>query len=191
MRGLALQMPDLLLVAALAVLSPVIPIVLTKTFEFSSVAVGVVTAAIGLSKVAGTLVAQALVTSRGSTRTILAMVGSGAALSLLLTMPVAWWLFVPIVLLAVLVLAGAWPLVVDASQARTALGSRGAFAETWNVREYAVIALATAAASALYGHARSAAPMFALGAVLLVGALLSAGLVMRKPAQVPPGACST
>jgi MFS family permease len=184
-HGLTMQLPDLLLVAALAFLSPVIPIVLTNTFHFSSVAVGVVMAGIGLAKVVGTVVARALVTARGSTWTILGMLGSGTGFCLLLTVTVAWWLFVPTVLLAVLVLAGAWPLVVDACQARTALAARGAFAAAWNIREYGVIALSTAGASWMYGTAGSATPMFMLGAALLVGAVLSAAAMMRKPIAAP------
>jgi predicted MFS family arabinose efflux permease len=185
LRGVRVQAPDLLLISGLAVSGNLSAIVLTDGFGFSAGAVGAVLAAVGVAKVAGTVLARSLAASRGVPTAVTLLLSAASVLFVVLALARSPWLFVPAVLAAVLVLAGAWPLLVDACQARTAVADRASFAAAWNVREYATIAGVTVAASAAYGAAHATAPIFALAAVLLAGAVLAGRATMRRPVHVP------
>jgi MFS family permease len=188
LNGLTVQIPDLLLVAGMTVLVPLTPILLTDAFHVSALVVGFVMAAVAVAKIAGTLLARRLVDRQGISFAILAMTGAGAGLCLALAGAVTVWVFVPAVLAAVLAVNGVWPLVVDAGQARTAEHGRSTLTIAWNVREYVVIASATAGAAALYTAFGRIAPLFVLGALLFVLAAVAATVVLRLPVVIPQSA---
>lgn len=187
-RGVNAQFSDLLLVAVLAIYGQLVPIVLTGTFDVSAEAIGIVMAGVGAAKITGTYLARGLLSVWGRGPTIIGMIGTGSILCLLVTLVASTWAFLMLVITAELVLAGAWPLLVDACQARVVVSERAAFTAAWNIREYGVIALTTASAGWLYSQSHALAPMFGLGGVLLIGAMVATAAMMRRPVYAP--ACS-
>jgi MFS family permease len=183
--GLRVQVPDLLLVAGLSMLVPLMPIILTDVYHVSASGVGLIMAGVAIAKIAGTLVARRLVCARGSSFAILVMIAIGAGMCLLVIAAFRVWLFVPAVLATVVALAGAWPLVVDAGQARTAEHVRSKLTVAWNVREYAVIAATTVGGAWLYTAVGRATPLFVLSAVLLLLSALAAAFVLSMPVVLP------
>ena len=187
-QGVNAQFSDLLLVAVMALFGQLVPIVLTGTFDVSAGAIGIVMAGVGAAKITGTYLAGGLLSIWGRGPTIIGMIATGSILCLLVTLVASTWAFLTLVITAELVLAGTWPLLVDACQARVIVSERAAFTAAWNIREYGVIALMTASAGWLYGQSHAIAPMFGLGGVLLIGAVLAAAALMRRPVYTP--ACS-
>ena len=175
------QVPDLLLVSALALLLPLAPVVLAREFRLSPFSVGLVMGFVAVAKVAGTFVARFVTRVSGPRRTILILLAAGAAFCLLLCSALTLSLFVTSLLATALAATGAWPLVVDAAQARVEPAARRSLAVRWNAREYALIAVATAASGWLLTELGSAIPVFALAAVLFGAAAASAAVALRRP----------
>lgn len=187
-RLLAIQVPDLLLVAGLAVLLPLAPVVLVREFGLAPFGVGLVMGGVAVSKIAGTFVARIIARSSGPRRTILILLAAGTSFSLLLSSALTLSLFVTTLFATALAATGAWPLVVDAAQARIEPGARGGLAVRWNVREYALIAATTAASGWLLTAAGSAIPLFVLAAALFGGSAATAAILLRRPVWRPrPG----
>jgi MFS family permease len=184
-RQLRLQVPDLLLVTGLALLLPLAPVVLAREFGLAPLDVGLVIGAVALAKIAGTFVARALTRSSGPGRTILLLLAAGTTFSLLLTAAPTLPLFVVALLATALAGTGAWPLVVDAAQARAEPEDRRRLAVHWNAREYVLIAAATAASGWLLTELGSPAPVFALAALLFAAAAAAAALQLRRPIRRP------
>jgi hypothetical protein len=180
-RGLAVQVPDLLLVAALALLLPLAPVVLARHFGLSPFAIGLVTAGVAGSKIAGTVAARLIARGSGPRRTILLLLGGGAVFCIVLCAALTLSLFVTALFATALATTGAWPLVVDAAQARVEPAARRSLTVHWNVREYALIAATTLVSGWLLTTLGSAIPLFALAAFLFACSAGSAAILLRRP----------
>jgi hypothetical protein len=184
-RQLAVQVPDLLLVAALALLLPLAPLVLARDFRLSPFATGLVMAGVAASKIAGTLAARLIARGSGPRRTILLLLAGGTSFCLLLCAAFTLSLFVTALFATALAATGAWPLVVDAAQARVDPAARSGLTVRWNAREYALIAATTLTAGWLLTTIGSAVPLFVLAAVLFAGSAASAAVLLRRPVWRP------
>ena len=178
---LAVQVPDLLLVAGWALLLPLAPVVLSDGYGLGPLAIGIVMSALSVAKIGGTFVARSLSRRRGPRRTTVALLAGAAALSLSLCVAGAAPVFVVVLFATTLATAGAWPLVVDAAQARVPPERRQGLSVVWNTREYVVVAAATFVAGRVLGTFSSAAPLFVLAAILIGAAALVAAAVTRRP----------
>jgi MFS family permease len=186
-RGLSVQVPDLLLVAGLALLFPLTPLVLHHSFGFSPVAVGLVVAGISVSKIVGSFVAGRLTRSRGSRTAILGMLASASGLAVALAFLGTAGLFVAVLMLAAVAAFGAWPVIVDASLARIRPAERGDVTVAWNAREWSVIAVAIASGGWVL---ESSSPTILLvGSAGLIGLSAAASrAVYRRPVELPEAA---
>ncbi len=180
-RGLSVQVPDLLLVAALALLLPLAPVVLARNFGLTPFAVGLVTAGVAGSKIAGTVAARLIARGSGPRRTILLLLGGGAGFCVVLCAALSLSVFVTALFATALATTGAWPLVVDAAQARVDPASRRSLTVRWNAREYALIAATTLVSGWLLTTLGSAVPLFALAAFLFACSAASAAILLRRP----------
>jgi MFS family permease len=180
-RQLAVQVPDLLLVAALALLLPLAPVVLAREFGLAPFSIGLVMGGVALSKIAGTFVARLITSASGPRRTILILLAAGASFCLLLCSAITLSLFVTTLFAVALTGTGVWPLVVDAGQARVEPGARRSLTVRWNAREYILIAVATALSGWLLTTVGSAVPIFALAALLFACSAGSAAILLRRP----------
>ena len=178
---LAVQVPDLLLVAGWALLLPLAPVVLSEGYGLGPLAIGVVMSALSVAKIGGMFVARALSRRRGPRRTTVVMLAGAAALCLSLCIAGGASVFVAVLLATTVATAGAWPLVVDAAQARVPPERRQGLSVVWNAREYVVVAAATFVAGRVLGAFSSAAPLFVLAAILIGAAALVAAAVTRRP----------
>jgi MFS family permease len=186
--AIAMQLPDLLLVSALAMMLPLAPLVLVRQFHLAPVVVGLTFAGVQAGKVAGTLTGRLTCRVRGHRSTILILLASGAVLSLLLSVTtdvVGAPLFILFLIATAFATTGAWPLIVDSALARTAPSDRPATTVTWNVCEYGVIAAMTAMSGWLLASFQRPALLFTLGAALLAAAAAAAAIVLCRPVHVP------
>jgi hypothetical protein len=177
-KTLALQVPDLLLVGALALLLPLAPVVLARDFQLAPFSIGLVMAGVALSKIAGTLAARLLVNASGTRRTIFILLAGGATLSLLLCVEITVSLFVMLLFATALLTTGAWPLVVASAQARVEPEARRTLTVAWNTREYLLIATMTAVSGWLLSRVGSSAPGFVLAALMF--GLAAAGVALPR-----------
>lgn len=184
-RGLAVQLPDLLLVSAHGLMLPLAPLVLADDFGFSPFAIGLVAAAVSVAKIGGVFTARAVVRSNGARTAILSFLAIASALSLSLGVAGSAALFVVALLGIALVTLGVWPLIVDAAFARIEPDSRGGVTAAWHAREYAVIALATALAGWLLQSFGDPTPLFVLAALLLAFSVAASTAVLRRPVHLP------
>ncbi|MDX6592832.1 MAG: hypothetical protein QOJ13_2028 [Gaiellales bacterium] len=187
-QAIAMQLPDLLLVAALAMMLPLAPLVLVRQFDLAPFLVGLTIACVQAGKIGGTLTGRVITRERGHRRAILLLLGSGAFLSLLLsasTSTVGAPLFVVALIATAFVATGAWPLIVDSALARTEPSRRPNATVTWNACEYGVIAVATATSGWLLASLHSPELLFVLGSGLLAAAAVSAAIVLRRPVYAP------
>jgi hypothetical protein len=184
-RGLALQLPDLLLVAGVGLVLPLAPYMLATRFGLSPASVGLVVAGVAASKVAGSYAAGGLVRSFGSRKAIPVMLAAASLLAFLLALADTAGLFVAGLLGTALAATGAWPVIVDASLARVPPAERGVVAVTWNAREYGLIAAVTALAGWLLAAHGSPGLLVALAASLLAASAAVSGAVYRRPVHTP------
>lgn len=187
-RGVAIQVPDLLLVAALALLLPLAPIVLAGRFHLAPILVGITVGGIQAAKIGGAFAGRIITRESGHRRAILLLLGAGAVLSLALcasTSTLGAPLFVLALVATSFVATGAWPLIVDSALARIEPDTRPSVTVTWNALEYGVIATVTALSGWLLASLHSPELLFALGAALLAAATVSAGFVLRLPVYAP------
>jgi len=180
-RGLTVQLPDLLLVAGIAFVLPLVPIVLKTTFGFSPFETGVVVGAIAAAKVAGSYVAGWLAASAGVRRAIFGMLLVAAPLAFVLAEVHSALLFVALVVTTALLMTGVWPVLVDAAHARIAPDERRDLAVAWNVREYLAIAAATASAGWLFSAFAGPAILLLCSGALLAASALASAAVLRRP----------
>jgi hypothetical protein len=186
-----MQLPDLLLVAALGLVLPLAPVVLVREFHLAPLVIGITVGGVQAGKIAGTLTARGLTRASGNRRVILLLLASGAALSLTLVGAVVdgrAGLFVLGLVATAFVSTGAWPLIVDSALARTEPASRPSATIAWNACEYGVIAAATVGSGWLLAELRNPQILFGLAAALLAGAAVCAALVLRWPVHAPEGA---
>jgi MFS family permease len=186
--GVAMQLPDLLLVAALALMLPLAPLVLVRQFHLAPLVVGLTFAAVQGGKVAGTLAGRITCREHGHRVAILALLAAGAVLSLLLSIStdvLGAPLFIAVLIATAFVTTGAWPLIVDSALARTAPADRPGATVTWNVCEYGVIAVMTAMSGWLLASFHRPALLFTLGAALLAASAAAAAVVLLRPVYTP------
>jgi MFS family permease len=187
-EAIAMQVPDLLLVAALAMIMPLAPLVLVREFGLAPLFVGLTIACVQAGKIGGTLTGRVITRERGHRRAIMLLLGSGAVLSLVLSASastVGAPLFVVALVATAFVATGAWPLIVDSALARTEPSRRPSATVTWNACEYGVIAVATATSGWLLTSLHSPELLFVLGSALLAAAAVSAAIVLRRPVYAP------
>ncbi|HEX2378317.1 MAG TPA: MFS transporter [Gaiellales bacterium] len=186
--GVAMQLPDLLLVAALALMLPLAPLVLVRQFHLAPLVVGLTFAAVQGGKVAGTLAGRITCREHGHRVAILALLAAGAVLSLLLSIStdvLGAPLFIAVLIATAFVTTGAWPLIVDSALARTAPADRPGATVTWNVCEYGVIAVMTAMSGWLLASFHRPALLFTLGAAFLAASAAAAAVVLLRPVYTP------
>jgi MFS family permease len=186
--GVAMQLPDLLLVAALALMLPLAPLVLVRQFHLAPLVVGLTFAAVQGGKVAGTLAGRITCREHGHRVAILALLAAGAVLSLLLSIStdvLGAPLFIAVLIATAFVTTGAWPLIVDSALARTAPADRPGATVTWNVCEYGVIAVMTATSGWLLASFHRPALLFTLGAAFLAASAAAAAVVLLRPVYTP------
>lgn len=174
-----LQLSDLSLVAALAFILALAPVILSAHLGFDSFQVGLGYGAVSLAKMAGSFMAGRLVRRRGYRGAIALTLLTGAGLSLLLALVRQPVLFVVVLALAGMTAGGVWPVVVDATLASVRSERRAAMALTWSAREYPIIALATVAGGWLLGQFRSTSLLYLVTAALLFGSALASRLLRR------------
>ena len=187
-HAVAVQLPDLLLVSALAMMMPLTPIVLLRDFHLAPYLVGLTVACVQAGKIGGAFAGRAITRESGHRRAILLLLGAGACLSLALcasTTTLGAPMFVLALIATAFVATGAWPLIVDSALARIEPDTRSSVTVTWNAFEYGVIAAVTALSGWLLSSLHSPELLFALGAALLAAATVSAGIVMRLPVYAP------
>jgi MFS family permease len=184
-RHLAVQLPDLFLVGALGLLLPLAPLVLARSYGLGPLAIGFVMGGVSLAKIAGTFTAGTLTRSGGHRRSIVILLAGGASFCLLLCLALGTSLFVTVLLATTLLVAGAWPIVVDSAQARVPPEGRLGLTVVWNAREFGVIAAGTVLAGWLFGAFDTPVPLFALAAALIGGAAICSAIVLRRPVWRP------
>ena len=187
-QAVAMQLPDLLLVSALAMMLPLTPIVLLRDFHLAPFVVGLTVACVQAGKIGGAFAGRIITRESGHRRAILLLLGAGAVLSLALcasTTTLGAPLFVLALIATSFVATGAWPLIVDSALARIEPDTRPNVTVTWNAFEYGVIATVTALSGWLLASLHSPELLFALGAALLAAATVSAGFVLRLPVYAP------
>jgi MFS family permease len=185
MSGFALQLPDLLLVAAMGLMLNFAPVVLTHVFHFTPLAVGAVAAGIAAAKICGSVTAGRLAHLAGSKLAVGGMLGSSALATGVLTGTHRAWLYVALTIAATFLAIGVWPVVVDAALARVSPEERHGLAVVWNVREYVAIAAATVLGGYLLDLSDRPTLLLAAAAGLLALAALSALAVLGRPVYVP------
>jgi MFS family permease len=184
-RHLAIQSSDLLLVSALGFLLPLTPVVLAKSYHLGTLTIGLLMAAVSLAKIVGTFAARALSRASGKRTAILLLLAGAAAFCSMLSLTPTAPVFVAALLVTALAGTGAWPLVVDSAQARVRPEARHGLTVLWNAREYGVIAAATACSGWLFGVFGTPVPLFVLAALLIAGAAVSSGAVLKRPVWHP------
>ena len=187
-EAVAMQLPDLLLVSALALMLPLAPLVLVRQFHLAPLVVGLTFAAVQGGKVAGTLAGRVTCREHGHRVAILALLATGAVLSLLLSVStdvLGAPLFIAVLVATAFVTTGAWPLIVDSALARTAPADRPGATVTWNVCEYGVIAVMTAMSGWLLASFHRPALLFTLGAGFLAASAAAAAVVLVRPVYAP------
>jgi MFS family permease len=185
LRGFALQLPDLLLVAAMGMLLNLAPVVLSDDFHFTPLAVGVVSGAVAAAKIGGSITAGRVAHTAGSRRTVAAMLAGSALAAAVLAGTHQAYLYVFLTAATAFLAIGVWPIVVDGALARVSPEERYGLAIVWNVREYAAIAATTALGGYLLDVSARPTLLLALAAVLLATAAVSALAVLGRPVYAP------
>lgn len=184
-RGFALQLPDLLLVAAMGMLLNLAPVVLSDDFRFTPLAVGMVSGAVAAAKIGGSVTAGRLAHAAGSRRTVGAMLAGSAVAAAVLAGTHQAYLYVFLTVATAFLAIGVWPVVVDGALARVSPEERHGLSIVWNVREYAAIAATTALGGYLLDVSARPTLLLALAAVLLATAAVSALAVLDRPVYAP------
>jgi MFS family permease len=188
LRGFALQLPDLLLVAAMGMLLNLAPVVLTHDFRFTPLAVGAVSGAVAAAKIGGSVTAGRVALAAGSRRAVGAMLGASAVAAAVLAGTHQALLYVSLTVATAFLAIGVWPVVVDGALARVLPEERHGLSIVWNVREYAAIAATTALGGFLLDVSGRPTLLLALAACLLATAAVSALAVLGRPVYGPSAA---
>ena len=185
LRGFALQLPDLLLVAAMGMLLNLAPVVLSDDFHFTPLAVGGVSGAVAAAKIGGSVTAGRVAHTAGSRRTVAAMLAGSAVAAAILAGTHQAYLYVFLTVATAFLAIGVWPIVVDGALARVSPEERYGLSIVWNVREYAAIAATTALGGYLLDVSARPTLLLALAAALLATAAVSALAVLGRPVYAP------
>ncbi len=181
LAGFALQLPDLLLVAAMGMLLNLAPVVLAHEFAFAPLTIGAVSGVIAAAKIGGSVTAGRLARAAGSKRSVGAMLGCSALAAGVLAGTHQAWLYVSLTVAAAFFAIGVWPIVIDGALARVSPEERHGLSVVWNVREYTVIAAATALGGYLLDVSERPTLLLALATLLLATAAVSALAVLGRP----------
>lgn len=185
LRGLALQLPGLLLVSGMGMLLSLTPVVLRHDFRLSPLAISLVFGGLAAAKAGGSMAAGRLAGELGNRRAIAWMLTGSAVAACALVGVEEAWLFATLVAAATFLGLGAWPVCVDGALARVSPGERRELAVAWNVREYAAIAASTAVGGYVLDSHGGRALLLGLAAILLAGGAASALAVLRRPVYAP------
>ncbi len=185
LRGFALQLPDLLLVAAMGMLLNLAPVVLDDEFRFTPLAVGLVSGAIAAAKIGGSVTAGRLAHAAGSRLTVAGMLGCSALAVAVLAATHQAWLYVLLTVAAAFLAIGVWPVVVDGALARVSPEERHGLSVVWNVREYVAIAATTALGGYLLDVSGRPTLLLVLATALLATGAGSALAVFGRPVYAP------
>jgi MFS family permease len=185
LRGFALQLPDLLLVAAMGMLLNLAPVVLSDDFHFTPLAVGGVSGAVAAAQIGGSVTAGRVAHTAGSRRTVAAMLAGSAVAAAILAGTHQAYLYVFLTVATAFLAIGVWPVVVDGALARVSPEERYGLSIVWNVREYAAIAATTALGGYLLDVSARPTLLLVLAAVLLATAAVSALAVLGRPVYAP------
>ena len=185
LRGFALQLPDLLLVAAMGMLLNLAPVVLSDDFHFTPLAIGIVSGAVAAAKIGGSVTAGRVAHTAGSRRTVAAMLAGSAVAAAILAGTHQAYLYVFLTVATAFLAIGVWPIVVDGALARVSPEERYGLSIVWNVREYAAIAATTALGGYLLDVSARPTLLLALAAALLATAAVSALAVLGRPVYAP------
>jgi predicted MFS family arabinose efflux permease len=188
LRGFALQLPDLLLVAAMGMLLNLAPVVLNRDFRFTPLAVGFVSGAVAAAKIGGSITAGRIAHTAGSKRAVGAMLAGSAVAAAVLAGTHQAYVYVFLTVATAFLAIGVWPIVVDGALARVLPEERHGLSIVWNVREYAAIAATTALGGFLLDVSGRPTLLLALAAVLLATAAVSALAVLGRPVYGPTAA---
>jgi MFS family permease len=184
-RGFAVQSPDLLLVAALGLVLQLAPVILETSYAYSPLAIGMVMGGVAAAKIVGSFAAGGLARAAGGSRAAFTMLAGASALTAFLIVADAAGVFVVLLLVVTLLAVGVWPVIVDAALARIEPDLRGGMAVAWNVREYVVIAAASATGGWILDAFGSPRLLFLLAAAFLAASAASAATVLRRPVHAP------
>jgi MFS family permease len=185
LSGFALQLPDLLLVAAMGMLLNLAPVVLDHDFDFRPLAVGMVSGAVAAAKIGGSFTAGRIADAAGSRRTVGAMLGGSAVAAAVLAGTHQPFLYIFLTVATAFLAIGVWPVVVDGALARVSPEERHGLSIVWNVREYAAIAATTALGGYLLDVSDRPTLLLAMASVLLATAGVSALAVLGRPVHRP------
>ena len=185
LRGFALQLPDLLLVAAMGMLLNLAPVVLNRDFRFTPLAVGFVSGAVAAAKIGGSITAGRIAHTAGSKRAVGAMLAGSAVAAAVLAGTHEAYVYVLLTVATAFLAVGVWPIVVDGALARVSPEERHGLSIVWNVREYAAIASTTALGGYLLDVSGKPTLLLALAALLLATAAVSALAVLGRPVYAP------
>lgn len=181
LQGLALQLPDLLLVSAMGMLLNLAPVMLDQDFGFAPLSIGIVVGLIAAAKIAGSFTAGKVALTTGSRNAVGAMLAASALAAAVLAGTQQAWLYVLLTVAATFFGIGVWPIVVDGALARVSPHQRSGLTIAWNAREYATIAVATVLGGYLLDASARPTLLLALVAALLAAAAVSALTVLRRP----------
>jgi MFS family permease len=188
LSGFALQLPDLLLVAAMGLMLNFTPVVLTHVFSFRPLAIGAVAGGVAAAKICGSVTAGRFAHAVGSKRAVGSMLGCSALAAAVLAGTHQAWLYVALTVASTFLAIGVWPVVVDAALARVSPDERHGLSVVWNVREYVAIGAATVLGGYLLDLSDRPTLLLAVAAGLLATAAVSALAVLGRPVYVPRAA---
>lgn len=143
-RGASLQLADLALVVGFNAMLTVYAVVLRRDFHVEPALIGLVAGGVALAKVLGGLLGRWLSRRVGEQLALVALTASGAVVMGLGGLVHDRLLFVAAVLLSVMCGLGQWPLLVAVAMRRMPTEHRSAYVGSWNLREFMVIAVASA-----------------------------------------------
>ena len=187
LRGMAIQIPDLLLTGSAGLFVALTPIVLHESFRFTPAEIGAVSGAAAGAKILGSIAAGWIggrVRVRRMAPTML-LVSAFTVGALAASRPA--WLYVVLLLLSIVLALGAWPVLVDGALARVAPAERLRLSISWNMREYAVIAASTAGGGYLVRSGEPPTLLLTIAAALLLAAAIGAAAMLRRPVHDPSG----
>jgi hypothetical protein len=185
LQRIAIQVPDLFLTGSAGIFVALSPVVLFESFDFTAAAIGVVSGGIAGAKIVGSLAAGRIGRVARVANLAPAMLLLAAASVAGLAVSRNAWLFVALLLLAVVFALGAWPVLVDGSLARVAPAERLRFSITWTMRENVAIAAATIGGGYLVRGGERPTLLLSVAALLLLGAAAGAAATLRRPLFEP------
>jgi MFS family permease len=179
-RGARFQGPDLAITAAISLLVPLAPVVLSEAFTFSPFAIGAVLCAVALGKLTGVTAAEALGRRLGYRRTVVAFLAVAAVALASLSLIPGPAAYVTATVLTAILGAGGWPVVVDHGLAHLPAAERSGLTTAWTARQYGVMAAGTAASGWIAASVSEPRTLVALAAAAMVAAALGATALMRS-----------